>query len=49
MRVAGGMCGLLLASAFGFTLLFGAVVLMRMRAELARLKVEARLKRMASE
>ena len=39
----------LLASAFGFTLLFGAVVLMRMRAELARLKVEARLKRMASE
>ena len=39
----------LLASALGFTLLFGALVLMRMRAELARLKVEARLKRMASE
>ena len=39
----------LLASALGFTLLFGAVVLMRMRAELARTKVEARLKRMASE
>jgi heme exporter protein C len=37
----------LLASAIGFTLLFGAVVLMRMRAELARAKVEARLRRMA--
>ena len=39
----------LLAAALGFSLLFGAVVLMRMRAELARTKVEARLKRMASE
>lgn len=39
----------LLASALGFTLLFGAVLLMRMRAELARNKVEARLKRMAAE
>jgi heme exporter protein C len=38
----------LLAAALGFSLLFGAVVLMRMRAELARLKVEARLKRMAA-
>jgi len=38
----------LLVSALGFSLLFGAIVLMRMRAELARLKVEARLKRMAS-
>jgi heme exporter protein C len=38
----------LLASAFGFSLLFGAIVLMRMRAELARNKVEARLKRMAT-
>ena len=38
----------LLISALGFSLLFGAIVLMRMRAELARLKVEARLKRMAS-
>ena len=37
----------LLASALGFSLLFGAIVLMRMRAELARNKVEARLKRMA--
>ncbi|TFI58160.1 heme ABC transporter permease [Sphingomonas parva] len=36
----------LLASALGFTLLFGAVVLMRMRAALARQKVEARLRRM---
>jgi len=37
----------LLAAALGFSLLFGAIVLMRMRAELARTKVEARLKRMA--
>ena len=39
----------LLASAVGFSLLFGAIVLMRMRAELASNKVEARLKRMAVE
>jgi heme exporter protein C len=38
----------LLVSALGFSLLFGAIVLMRMRAELARTKVEARLKRMAA-
>ena len=37
----------LLVSALGFSLLFGAIVLMRMRADLARNKVEARLKRMA--
>ena len=36
----------LLASALGFSLLFGAIVLMRMRAALARQKVEARLRRM---
>jgi heme exporter protein C len=36
----------LLISALGFTLLFGAIVLMRMRAALARQKVEARLRRM---
>src|SRR5215207_10012345 len=34
---------------FGFTFLFGAVVLMRMRAELAEAKVEARLRRSAAE
>ena len=39
----------LMVSALGFSLLFGAIVLMRMRAELARNKVEARLKRMATE
>jgi len=39
----------LLVSALGFTLLFGAIVLMRMRASLAAAKVEARLKRMADE
>lgn len=38
----------LLASAIGFSLLFGAIVLMRMRAILARQKVEARLRRLAA-
>jgi heme exporter protein C len=33
----------------GFTSLFGAAVLMRMRAELAQAKVEARLRRMGTE
>ena len=32
----------------GFTCLFGAAMLMRMRAELAEAKVEARMRRMAS-
>ena len=32
----------------GFSLLFGAIVLMRMRTALARNKVEARLRRMAA-
>ena len=36
-------------AALGFSLLFGAIVLMRMRALLAQAKVEARLKRMAVE
>jgi heme exporter protein C len=35
-------------SALGFSLLFAAIVLMRMRAELARFKVEARMRRMAA-
>ncbi|ATE66574.1 heme ABC transporter permease CcmC [Rhizorhabdus dicambivorans] len=39
----------LLVSTLGFTLLFAAVVLMRMRAMLAEAKVEARLKRMTAE
>ncbi len=38
----------LLVSTLGFSLLFGAIVLMRMRATLARQKVEARLRRMAA-
>jgi heme exporter protein C len=38
----------LLLSALGFSLWFGAVVLMRMRTALARQKVEARLRRMAA-
>ena len=36
----------LLGSTLGFSLLFGAVVLMRMRTALARQKIEARLRRM---
>ena len=46
--IAGSMLWPLLVSAIGFSLLFGAIVLMRMRAELARNKVEARMKRMAA-
>ncbi len=38
----------LLISVAGFSLLFGAIVLMRMRTELARTKVEARMRRMAA-
>jgi heme exporter protein C len=38
----------LLASALGFSFLFGAVVLMRMRTALAAQKAEARLRRMAA-
>jgi heme exporter protein C len=38
----------LLLSTLGFSLLFGAIVLMRMRAQLARQKIEARLRRMAA-
>jgi heme exporter protein C len=47
-KIDGSMLWPLLSSALGFTLLFAAIVLMRMRAELARNKVEARLKRMAA-
>jgi heme exporter protein C len=46
--IDGSMLWPLLVSALGFSLLFGAIVLMRMRAELARNKVEARLKRMVT-
>lgn len=38
----------LLGSALGFSLLFGAIVLMRMRTILARQKVEARLRRISA-
>ena len=38
----------LLGAALGFSLLFGAVVLMRMRAALAAQKVEARMRRLAA-
>lgn len=46
--IAGPILWPLLASAVGFSLLFAAIVLMRMRAALARQKVEARLRRMAA-
>lgn len=46
--IAGEMLWPLLASALAFMMLFGAIVLMRMRSALARQKVEARLKRMAA-
>ncbi|HYJ52815.1 MAG TPA: heme ABC transporter permease CcmC [Allosphingosinicella sp.] len=46
--IAGPMLWPLLGAALGFSLLFGGIVLMRMRAELARSKVEARMRRMAS-
>jgi len=39
----------LFTNVLGFSLLFGAIVLMRMRSILAETKVEARLKRMAAE
>ena len=45
--IAGPILWPLIVAALGFTLLFASIVLMRMRAELARNKVEARLRRMA--
>jgi heme exporter protein C len=45
--IAGSMLWPLLVSAIGFALLFGAIVLMRMRTILALNKVEARLRRKA--
>jgi heme exporter protein C len=47
--IAGPMLWPLLGAALGFSLLFGGIVLMRMRAELAWTKAEARMRRMASE
>ena len=38
-----------MVNVIGFSFLFGAIVLMRMRGILAETKVEARLKRMAAE
>ena len=45
--IAPSMLWPLLVAAVGFTLFFGAIVLMRMRTALARNRVEARLRRMA--
>jgi heme exporter protein C len=39
----------LFASAIGFSLLFGAIVLMRMRAALAEIRIEGRMRRMAED
>jgi heme exporter protein C len=47
-KIAGSMLWPLLVAAIGFTLLFAAIVLMRMRAALARQKVEARMRRFAA-
>jgi heme exporter protein C len=44
--IAGSILWPLPLTLIGFTALFGAVVLMRIRAELAETKVEARLRRM---
>jgi heme exporter protein C len=46
--IAGSLLWPLFLSALGYSLLFGAIVLMRMRAALARGKVEARLRRRAA-
>jgi heme exporter protein C len=46
--IHGSMLWPLLVSTLGFTLLFASIVLMRMRAALARSKVEARMRRLAS-
>jgi heme exporter protein C len=46
--ISGSLLWPLLVAALGFSLWFGAIVLMRMRAQLARQKVEARLRRMAA-
>ena len=39
----------LLAAVVGFSLLFGAVTLMRMRSALATIRIEARMRRMAED
>jgi heme exporter protein C len=46
--IDGAMLWPLFVAVIGFSLLFGAAVLMRMRAALARQKAEARLRRMAA-
>jgi heme exporter protein C len=46
--IDGSMLWPLLIATIGFSLWFGAIVLMRMRTALARAKVEARLRRMAA-
>lgn len=45
--IAPSMLWPLLVSAVGFSLLFGAIVLMRMRTALAKTRIEARLRRLA--
>jgi heme exporter protein C len=47
-KISGELLWPLGLNALGFTLLFAAIVLMRMRTLLARAKVEARLKRLAA-
>lgn len=47
--IDGSMLWPLACTGFGFAFLFGAVVLMRMRSNLAQIRLEARLRRMTSE
>lgn len=47
--IDGSMLWPLACTGFGFALLFGAIVLMRMRSSLAQIRLEARLRRMTSE
>ena len=48
-KIDASMLWPLLGAALGASLLFGAIILMRMRAELAQTKVEARMRRMAAQ
>lgn len=48
-QIAGALLWPLGLTLFGFSLLFGAIVLMRMRALLAEVRVEARLRRLAAQ
>jgi heme exporter protein C len=48
-KIDASMLWPLLGAALGASFLFGAIILMRMRTELARTKIEARMRRMAAQ